>query len=178
MTVTYISFYPHYMLGDLKGELKIDDTLFCLMLAMAADPEPIAMVQRDNGKKGKHRRVWEEPETTHLDELIDIIDFGRCVSRNLSKSDKKLQGDLLTFEGEVYALPDMFTGAWADGRGEFDIEVMKKRPAKILRAFARKGYIVSDWEEGSHALALPGYEEAARRAIAKLEAKHYENAIF
>lgn len=177
MHVTYISYYPHYAAGELVGEMKIDANLFCLLLAMARNPEEPKMVTRTYGK-GKKKYTREEPEATHLDELFDIIDFGSDDSRELPKREKELHKQLLQFDGETYAFPVMIDGSWDDGKGEFTIAVMKRRPAKILRRLAKDGFIVSEWEEGSHALALPGFEDAAKRAIAELEAKHKQNQIY
>lgn len=65
----------------------------------------------------------------------------------------------------LYALVDALTGNW---------ENAKDRPAKIVKKLeGKKGVFAGDWEEGSFAFSVKG-EKAAKKAVAKIEAKHLE----
>jgi len=69
---------------------------------------------------------------------------------------------------KCYAFIDAFTGYWNDERGV---------PAAIVKKLAKKkGTWSGEWEEGSFAFSVKG-AEAARKAVAKIEAGHLEDEI-
>lgn len=51
-----------------------------------------------------------------------------------------------------------------------------RRPSTVANAIKKKGVWSGEWEEGSFAFATT--ERKARKAVAKIEAKHVENDMF
>lgn len=67
----------------------------------------------------------------------------------------------------LYSIRDAVTGAWDEA---------KRRPTTITTAMKKKGLWSGEWEEGSHAFATT--ERKARKAVAKIEAKHHEEEMW
>lgn len=63
----------------------------------------------------------------------------------------------------VFAFMDLFDC--------YDDKARAKAVKWVLKELSTKGYCADMWEEGSHAIALPGYEKDAIRAIQAIEAE-------
>jgi hypothetical protein len=66
----------------------------------------------------------------------------------------------------IYALTDIFYENFTDPCGS--------NYRKLIKALATKGFWVHEWEEGTQAVALPGYEKDALAGMAKIEMQFRE----
>lgn len=46
---------------------------------------------------------------------------------------------------------------------------------RILKSFEKNGFYAAQWEEGSHAISLEGFEKKAMSAVARIEAQLAED---
>lgn len=150
--VKFMSYYPHES-GTTVSVRELDETLFCILLAMLQDEE--------------QTNRSETFGDTHFAELVDLIDtIGFDYDTSASRAEKQLYKRLVKKSGEdFYAFYDALTGQYQDLKPS----VWRNR---ILRSFEEKGFIADEFEEGTFAIALPGYEKDAVRAMADMEAKH------
>ena len=76
-------------------------------------------------------------------------------------------------DGSAYALATAIRG----DNWPITAAGQKKHLDRVLKALATKGYWADMWEEGSHALAMPGKEKQAIHALALIEAQIEEDAF-
>lgn len=148
MKIALISYYPHFM-GTTSGTVQVDATLFCMMLTLAVDYDLVA----------------------ERDELWDMMEFGLLKNRKCNRIDRELHAKLLQEEGcGWHGVPEAFEGFYNGISPQRSVK-------KMMKSFEEKGFIAGEWEEGTFAVALPGYEQKAKKAMAKIESGFIEDDI-
>lgn len=115
-----------------------------------------------------------------IDTKVEITDENFALLLALVESDSEEGQDLVESEGngtEDFFVTKPKRGPYAFEAAVFDYGDGPQRVKEILRAFKSKGYWAGEWEEGSFAFALEGFEEDAINALARIEARVARNSF-
>lgn len=147
--IHHYCYYPHYSGDDCSGSSLIDATALLLMLNLAND---IKNLLSENGTK---KIDWDTAKKLEGANLAEYEVLRESLDHMLSDVEGTIKAS--------YALSDAIEG-W-----DFT-------PAMVIESLCKKGYFVSDWEEGSFYFSTDEALEKAQKKLNKMDAAHDADA--
>lgn len=162
--VHVLCYYPHHN-GTMVSEGEIDFTLLLMLLHTAEDEQ----AETDEIEQRKLKSIEKLKITTTVEELFNGIDMHDepAWHDQFTSEEHDVLNKLVTVNGNMWGFSDLIRGG-----GYANSKELERNVKKVLHNLKWKGWHVAEWEEGTTGIAFPGFEDAMKAKIRKIESEH------